>query len=176
MLNGKLEVVDQHLEDGFLAGRGVVALGHADEFCDQGDIAKLQSQVVIGIGTMEIGTALVGIACGIVETFHLVDIRENGVGILHHAIALVPEALHVVAVATAGHTRGRCELGVEVVLESATHIGLGIHTDIRHEVVGEDTHIVPVTVDAVGFQLLVALCKGSLQASLSAIGGSRLVE
>ena len=176
VLYGKLQIVNQHLEDGLLAGRCIVTLRHADKFRHQGDIAKLQCQIVVSIGTMEIGAALIGIACGIIQALHLVHIRQDGVGILHHAVALIPETLHVVGITSTGHTRGRSELGIEVVLETTAHIGLGIHAYIRHQIVGEDTHIVPVTVYAVRLQLFVTLCQGGLQTSLCAIGGSRLVE
>ena len=125
---------------------------------------------------MEISTAFVSITCCIIETFHLIDIRKDGVGVFHHTVALVPETLHVISVTTACHTGGRSEFGIEVILEATTHIGLGIHADIRHQIVGEDTYIVPVTVDAVCLQLFVTLCEGSLQTCLCAIGGSWLVE
>ena len=74
MLHSKLQVVNQHLEDGFLAGRGVVTLRYADELRDEGDVTKLQGEVIIGIGAMEIGAAFVGIACSIIEAFYVVNI------------------------------------------------------------------------------------------------------
>ena len=176
MLYSKLQVVNQHLEDGFLAGRGVVTLRYADELRHQGDVAELQGEVIVGVGAMEVGAAFVGVAGSIVEALHLIHIREDGVGILHHAEALIPEALHIVGIATASHTRGRCELGIEVVLETTTHIGLGIHTYIRHQVVRKDTYVVPVTIDTIGFQLLVTLRQSGLKTSLGAIGSCWLIE
>ncbi len=43
MLNSKLEVVNKHLEDGLLAGRLVVLLGHLDDLGNQGNVAKERS-------------------------------------------------------------------------------------------------------------------------------------
>ena len=125
---------------------------------------------------MEVSTALIGIADFILQALHLIHIREHGIGILHHAESLIPETLHIVAVATTCHTGCRSQLGIKVVLETATHIGLGIHAHIRHQIVGGKTHIIPVVIDDISFQLLVALCHGSLQTRLSTIGSTWLIE
>ena len=173
---GKLKVVLKHLEDGCLACRLVVLLWHSHKLCNQRYVAKLECKVVVGVRAMEVGTSLVGIAHIIGKTLNLVYIREHRVGILNHGKALVPKALHIVAVATASHTRCRSKLGIKVVLETATHIGLGIHANIRHKIVGSQTNVVPVVVDDVCLELLVALSKRSLQTSLCTICSTWLVE
>ena len=176
MLHSKLQIAHKHLEHSLLARRSIVALGHLEQFRHQRYVAKLQTEIVVGIGPVEVGASHVGIARGIVKPLHLAGIRQDGVGILHHIVALIPEPLHVVAVTTASHTRRGCEFGVEIVLKSAAHVGLSIHAHVGHEVVGEDAHIVPVAVDAVGLQLFVTLRQRRLQARLCGISLTGLVE
>ena len=125
---------------------------------------------------MEISAALVGVLDLLVESFHLVNVREHRVGIFDHVKALVPEALHVVAVATTTHSGCRCQLCVKVVLEAAVHVGLGIHTDIRHEIVSGETDIVPVAIKDVCLQLLVAHGECRLQAFFCRVSNCWLVE
>ena len=55
VLYGKLQVVYQHLEDGFLAGRLIVLFRHLNQFGNQRYIAKQQYTVIVSIRTMEIG-------------------------------------------------------------------------------------------------------------------------
>ena len=94
MLNSKLEVVNKHLEDGLLAGRLVVLLGHLDDLGNQGYVAKEEHHVIVLVGAVEVGAALVSVAGYLVERCYTVDIGQHGVGILDTVARAVVESNH----------------------------------------------------------------------------------
>ena len=72
--HGKLQVVDQHLEDGLLAGRLIILLGCVDDLGHQRHVAEEQHQVIVLVGTMEVGAAFVDVLDAVVKPRHLVDV------------------------------------------------------------------------------------------------------
>ena len=73
-VNGKFEVMHEHLEDGFLACRMIVALGRGRKLRHQRHIAVLEHQVIVLVCAMEVGTALVLVAEFVVETGNVIDV------------------------------------------------------------------------------------------------------
>ena len=90
--------------------------------------------MIISIGTVEVSTTLVGIACLLVKALHTVNIREDGVGELDACPASVPETHHSVAVATISHTRCGSQFVSEVVHDATTGVSLCIQAYISHEI------------------------------------------
>ena len=65
----------------------VVLFRLVDDFCYQRNVAELETEVHISVGTVEVSPAEISVLGLLVQTFHFVNIADDGVGIFNAVIS-----------------------------------------------------------------------------------------
>ena len=120
VLNGKFQIVYQHLENGILACRFIVLLRHLNNFRHQRYVTEQQCLMIVTVSAMEVSTSLILVAYLFIQSCHLIYIRKHSICKFNAGPATVPKTTHGILVATALHTVSRRNL-----------VGKVIHNKIR---------------------------------------------